>query len=191
MKIKTLFIAIVLSLASVAAYATPTVTETVTETVTATTTETATETVTGTNTPDWTATDSPTTTLTSTITMTATESPTITLTSTITLTFTITMTATNTPTPQAAVFAYPNPAYAGFVTIAYPIDPAKTAKQVEIILYSTDGEETGRVTDDAPNGYCRFDISKMSRGVYFYKTIIRYTDGSQTVKKHEKFAVVR
>ncbi len=173
MKIKTLFIAILLSLACVAAYATPTetetVTETATETVTATNTETVTETVTETNTPNWTATESP----------------------TITPTSTITMTATNTPTPQPKVFAYPNPAYSGFVTIAYPIEESKTAKQVEIILYGTDGEETGTVTDNTPNGYTRFDISKMARGIYFYQTVIYYTDGTKTVKKHEKFAVVK
>ncbi|MFP4465455.1 MAG: hypothetical protein ACLFP1_00205 [Candidatus Goldiibacteriota bacterium] len=170
---KLCFIGFIFVFAASTVFATETVTQTTTETttqtVTPTTTQTATQTVTETATPDWTPTG----------------------TFTITPTATITPTFTSTPTPQPKFFAYPNPAYTNEITIAYPLDDAKTPLRATIIINAVNGEEAGRIYDDTPNGYTRFDITALARGVYFYRLIIKYTDNSETVHKYKKFSVVK
>jgi len=163
---KFLFLAIFLTVPAALLLA---ITDTPTETVTATVTETVTETVTQTNTPDWTATETP----------------------TITMTHTITATPTMTPTPQQKVLAYPNPAYSNTMGIAYPLDSAKTARLVEIKIYNAAGEKSMTVIDDDPHGYTKFDIAKLSRGIYFYRLKVIYADGTEVKPDPEKFSVIR
>ncbi len=138
-------------------------------TETPTETATVTETVTQTNTPDWTATETP----------------------TITMTHTITATPTMTPTPQQKVIAYPNPAYSNTMGIAYPLDNSKTVRKAEIKIYNAAGEKVLTVIDDDPHGYTKFDIARLSRGVYFYRIKITYNDGTETKTEPEKFSVIR
>jgi hypothetical protein len=140
----------------------------------------------------------PTDTPTETVTQTDTQTPTITTTSTSTPTITctpsITPTFTNSPTPQASVYAYPNPAaYRDNMFIAYPskTGAASDFKRVIITIYGANGDLVDRVIDDFPNGYTEFDISKFARGMYAYKLVVRYQDGTEETYKYKKFAVIK
>jgi hypothetical protein len=169
----------VLSMASTPTF---TETETGTETSTATITETASITETSTETADVTTTV--TRTITDTYTDTATSTP----------TFTITPTFTSSPTPQASVYAYPNPAaYRDTIFIAYPSKTglATDIKRVLITVYGANGDYVSRITDDTPNGYTEFNITKLARGTYIYKVLIRYQDGTEETFKYKKFAIIK
>jgi hypothetical protein len=149
-----------------------------------------------TETPTETPTETATDTATNTVTNTPTETQTFTNTSTITETPTITSTPTNTPTetpaiPVDKIIAYPNPAYGEKIIIAYPLAKDKTPKKVIIVINSVDGSEAGRIYDYSPNGYTEFNIKNLSRGVYFYRINIEYTDGTKEKLPHKKFAIIK
>jgi|DewCreStandDraft_4_1066084.scaffolds.fasta_scaffold02563_10 hypothetical protein len=138
--------------------------------------------------------DTPTDTPTATETLTATETPTFTNSPTITPTATITPTFTNSPTPQASVFAYPNPAaFRDNIFIAYPSKTgnAEDIKRVIITIYSINGDYVAQIVDDTPNGYTEFKIDKLARGSYLYKVLVRYKDGTEEIYKYKKFAVIK
>jgi hypothetical protein len=138
--------------------------------------------------------DTPTDTPTATETLTETITPTFTETPTITFTSTITPTYTNSPTPQASVFAYPNPAaFRDNIFIAYPSKTgnASDLKRVIITVYSINGDYVAQIVDDTPNGYTEFKIDKLARGTYFYKVLVRYNDGTEEIHKYKKFAIIK
>ena len=162
-----------------------------TNTFTPTPVDTFTSTPTGTVTPTINLSD----TVTDTDTVTPTETDTVT--PTITPTYTITPTWTPWPvmaaTPQENVFAYPNPAKSGGrMAVAYPVDSVKTAYKVMVTIYGADGSYAAKAEDDGPSfGYTVIDISKFSRGVYIFKVVISYTDGTEQALPMRKFAVVK
>lgn len=136
----------------------------------------------------------PTDTPTATETLTATITPTFTETSTITPTLTITPTFTNSPTPQASVFAYPNPAaFRDNMFIAYPSKTgnADDIKRVIITIYAINGDYVAQIIDDKPNGYTEFKIDKLARGTYIYKVLIKYNDNTEETHKYRKFAIIK
>lgn len=143
---------------------------------------------------------------TDTFTPTATATPTSTVTGTPTITSTITPTFTITPTwtpwpimvttptaVQYKVFAYPNPARnRDTIAVTYPIDAAKIAKEVKILIYSIDGDQVCRSIDDGPYiGYTVINISKFARGVYMFKVFIKYTDSTEQALPMRKFSVLK
>ena len=175
-----LSITALLTLFSFNAFSIPLDTETPTETYTDTPTDTPTET------PTLTLTETPS----ETPTITETETPTITDTPTITNTPTVTYTPTI-AVPMNKLIAYPNPAYGEKVVIAYPVITDKTPEKVTIILSSAEGAEAGRVTDSTPNGYTEFPIKDLARGIYSFRVIIKYTDGTEEKLARKKFAVIK
>lgn len=171
-----------------AATDTPTFTETATDVPTSTITRTST--ITPTHTISRTHTNTPT------VTNTHTNSP------TASPTFTITPTFTNSPTPQQDVYAYPNPAaYRDTMFVAYPSKfcsaPAPTPcvdnnfKRVIITIYGANGDYVSRITDDFPNGFTEFDITKLARGTYIYKVLVRYEDDTEDIYKYKRFAIIK
>jgi hypothetical protein len=137
---------------------------------------------------------SPTETMTATITLTGTITDTSTNTPTVTPTATITQTFTNSPTPQASVYAYPNPAYhRDTMFVAYPSKTGNASdfKLVIITIYGANGDYVARITDDFPNGYTEFPIAKLARGTYIYKVLVRYQDATEVTFKYQKFAIVK
>jgi hypothetical protein len=127
-------------------------------------------------------------------TLTATITETLTNTPTITPTFTITQTYTSSPTPQASVYAYPNPAvHRDTMFVAYPskYGSASYFKRVIITIYGANGDYVARITDDFPNGYTEFNITKLARGTYVYKVLVRYQDGTEDLYKYKKFAIIK
>lgn len=138
------------------------------------------------------ATDTPTQTETYTETATPTETSTFTISETPTITNT--PTATYTPTiavPMNKLIAYPNPAYGEKVVIAYPLMTGKTPEKVTVIVSTADGSEAGRAVDSTPNGYTEFAIKNLARGIYSYRVIIVYTDGTEEKLARKKFAVIK
>lgn len=171
---KKLFAILIMVLVpAMALFATDTPTETPLDTFTETPTPSSTET------PDYTAT------------LTPTETPTITETSTITPTFTVTPTYTITPTPQAFVYAFPNPVNTGIMGVTYPIAAGKTAVKAEILIRSVTGEKAAEITDNTPNGYTTFPTEKFARGSYYYTLTVTYSDGTKDKYTRKKFAVVK
>jgi hypothetical protein len=130
-----------------------------------------------------------------TITPTVTETGTNTITPTITPTSTITPTFTPWPVPQAPqgkVFAYPNPATTSRMAIAYPVDATKTPVSVMVVIKAISGDEAGRVYDTGPYwGYISVDITNYARGIYMFKVVITYSDGSVTNTPFSKFAIIK
>ena len=171
LKISMILLVIIACLPAIASADTPTSTETSTATVTPT--------ITGTP---------PTATYSPTATGTFTVTPTITPSSTITQTWTAS------PTPQASVFAYPNPAaYRDTMFIAYPskTNNAADIKRVIITIYGANGDYVSRIIDDTPNGYTEFNITKLARGMYIYKVLVRYLDGTEDKYTYKKFAIIK
>ncbi len=75
--------------------------------------------------------------------------------------------------------------------VAYPITDSKTAERAIITIHAVNGDFVARITDDYPNGYTMFDISKLARGIYLYKITVRYADGTEDIHKYRKFSVIK
>lgn len=116
-----------------------------------------------------------------------------------TQTQTITPSATVSPTatisiPQQKVFAFPNPVKIGQeIFFAYPVknNILENLKIVRILIYTVNGDKAYEVIDTVPDGYTRFDTSRMARGIYFYRIVAEYADGSTVKENYHKFAVVK
>jgi len=115
---------------------------------------------------------------------------------TTTQTSTASSTVTPTPTistPQGKVFTYPDPAKIGQIMFfAYPVkdNNLSNLKYVDILIYNVNGDKVYEVVDSQPDGYTAFDTSSLARGVYIYKIIVHYADGSAVKQDYHKFAVV-
>jgi hypothetical protein len=131
-----------------------------------------------------------------------TVTPTVTATGTETVTYTITPTSTITPTftpwpvpqaPQGKVFAYPNPAaFTNRMAIAYPVNSTKTPISVMVVIKAISGDEAGRVYDTGPYwGYIAVDITNFARGIYMFKVVVTYSDGTTDTTPYSKFAVIK
>jgi hypothetical protein len=78
------------------------------------------------------------------------------------------------------------------MAIAYPVNSAKTPLSVTVIIKSIGGNEAGRVYDTGPYwGYISVDITNYARGIYMFKVVVRYTDGSVVTLPFNKFAIIK
>jgi hypothetical protein len=177
--------------------ATPTVspTGTYTRTVTPTSTFTVTFTRTVTPTITQTRTISPTftTTMSRTVTVSPTISPTITLTATPLSSQTTTQTVTITPVmiPRNTIISYPSPARGKELWFYYN---AEKAGSIELELFNVSGEKvTSLNAAVAQPGYgrLRWELSKVSPGIYLYRTRFLDAQGQGKWLGLQKIAVAK
>ena len=163
---------------------TPTVTPTFTKTPTSTYTPTSTWTLTWTNTltptPSWTPTPS----------ATASPSPTASGTPTSTATLGGSPSPSPVPTPRNRCYLFPSPARGDHATVCYQM--AQSGK-CRLRVWNAAGDLISDITEVKGSGLqsTQLTIRTYAAGVYLYRCLLRYDDGTEDPIETKKFIVVR